>query len=130
MAYDSMYNPYNQYSQQPMYQQPQRNSQQNQNFGGTFYWVSSLKEAEEYPLPPNGSVMLMNRNEKYFYLKACDGFGMVQYFKRFPYYEEVEETPASVASQPNVDYVSREEFTALKEELEALKSASSKEDKT
>ncbi len=110
-------NPYNIPAYQP------RNS--NQPVGGSFVWVNSRKEAEEYPLGANGAQMLMNRNEKVFYLKACDGFGMVQTFREFPYYEktESENTEQSTAEQPKTEYVSREEFAALKAEFEALRSS-------
>ena len=98
----------------------------NQPIGGSFIWVNSRKEAEEWPLGPNGALMMMNRNEKVFYLKSCDGFGMVQYFKEFPYYEKnnrhnIENTMAD-EKEKNVDYVNRKEFEALKAELEELKS--------
>lgn len=97
----------------------------NQPAGGSFIWVNSRKEAEEYPLGANGAQMMMNRNEKVFYLKACDGFGMVQSFRVFPYYEENNSDNAENASitqtSNTVDYVNREEFEALKAEIEALK---------
>lgn len=132
MAYEYG-NPYYYGNQQ---YQPQQNRQQvNQPCGGSFYWVNNEQEAREWSLAPNGAVMLMDRNKKAFYLKACDGFGMVLYFKRYPYHEEAD-TPADAVQQPvqaaenNNDYVSREEYTQelarLREELEALKAAKGK----
>lgn len=70
----------------------------------------------------NGAQMMMNRNEKTFYLKACDGFGMVSSFKEFTYSEKpnVSEMPETEIKKPT-EYVSREEFAELKAEIENLK---------
>ncbi len=128
MAFENSYGGYT-----PQYAYNPQNYQQknNQPSGGYFIWVNSRKEAEEYPLGANGALMMMNRNEKVFYLKACDGFGMVQSFKEFPY---TEKTDAPIAENPStadkpVEYVSREEFAQLKAELEALKTQKSKDEK-
>lgn len=115
-----MYDGYNYYSP---YTQPQRvNSQQ--NCGGSFVWVNSRKEAEEYPLGANGAVMLMNRNEKAFYLKACDGFGMVLYFKEYPYYEKTpDNSGVSKITQEaeSPEYVKKSEWEKLKKEFDELR---------
>ncbi len=124
-------NPYGGYFSQPNYNQYNPQNYQakniNQPVGGNFIWVNSRKEAEEYPLGANGAQMMMNRNEKVFYLKACDGFGMVQYFKEFPYYEknnhENSENPTVEEIKNPIKYVSREEFDELKAEFEELKMA-------
>ena len=102
-----------------------QNKNVNQPVGGSFIWVNSRKEAEKYPLGANGAIMMMNRNEKYFYLKSCDGFGMVQFFKAFPYTEETggnapENKGGAMADNEN-NYVSRQEFEELKAEFEKLK---------
>lgn len=125
MAFGDYGNPYYYGNQQ---YQPQQNRQtaNNQSCGGSFYWVNNEQEAREWSLPPNGAVMLMDRNKKAFYLKACDGFGMVLYFKRYPYHEEAEERSETTVTESNTDYVSRDEYTQeitkLREELEAIKS--------
>ena len=123
------FNPYNFQNMQ---------AKNNQPVGGNFIWVNSRKEAEEYPLGANGAQMMMNRNEKVFYLKSCDGFGMVQSFREFPYYEKESSDNSEIAINSEVNnpanYVNREEFEALKAEIEALKSFKSakrvKEDNT
>ncbi|MCM1328858.1 MAG: hypothetical protein NC253_05390 [Ruminococcus sp.] len=122
-------NPYGGFLQPNLNQYNPNYQSQNANLpaGGSFIWVNSRKEAEEYPLGANGAQMMMNRNEKVFYLKACDGFGMVLYFKEFPYCEKTDTNRpenAAVEEKGNlVEYVSREEFEALKAEFEALKPA-------
>lgn len=102
-----------------------QNKNVNQPVGGSFIWVNSRKEAEEYPLGANGAQMMMNRNEKVFYLKSCDGFGMVQSFKAFPYTEETSgnapENKGSTTADGESNYVSRQEFEELKAEFEKLK---------
>lgn len=131
MAYDYG-NPYY-YGTQQYNSQPRQTV--NQNCGGSFFWVNNEQEAQEWSLPPNGAVMLMDRNKKAFYLKACDGFGMVLYFKRYPYYEDKGDTKTddrqavqqTTAENNTVEYVSREEYTqelaSLRAELESLKNA-------
>lgn len=102
-----------------------QNKNVNQPVGGSFIWVNSRKEAEEYPLGANGAIMMMNRNEKYFYLKSCDGFGMVQSFKAFPYTEETSgnspENKGGTMTDGENHYVSRQEFEELKAEFEKFK---------
>lgn len=126
MIYDNGFGGYfpqqnpNQYNYQNF-----QNKNSNQPIGGSFIWVNSRKEAEEYPLGANGAIMMMNRNEKYFYLKSCDGFGMVQSFKAFPYTEETSgntsENKGGTTVDSEKDYVSRQEFEELKAEFEKLK---------
>lgn len=113
------YNPYNNFQSMQ--------AKNNQPVGGNFIWVNSRREAEEYPLGANGAQMMMNRNEKVFYLKSCDGFGMVQSFREFPYYEKETSDNIEIAENSeinnSVEYVKRDEFEALKAEFEMLKSS-------
>ncbi len=100
----------------------------NQPVGGSFIWVNSRKEAEEFPLGPNGAQMMMNRSEKVFYLKSCDGFGMVKSFQEFAYTERnISDESQNIAAEVSnsAEYVNREEFEALKAEFEKLKNTSS-----
>lgn len=108
---------------QSSYAQPQQNSwnqnntQQSQppqtNQG--IIWVQGETAARSYLVAPNSTVLLMDSEEKRFYLKSANPAGMpsMQIFE----YSEVTQnaTQAPQSDQTNLDdkYVTREEYSCL-----------------
>ena len=95
------YNPYgnvNPYTQAGLVQ-----PQTNQN---NIIWVQGEAGAKAYPVQPGGSVLLMDSEGEYFYIKTADNVGMPGPLRKFSFKEIVE--GQEVAEAP--DYVTREEF--------------------
>ena len=79
--------------------------------------------ARGYLVAPSNSVLLMDSERNTFYLKAADASGMPS-MRTFDYVERTN-TPAHQA--PAADYVTRAEFDALAERLNALVPFTAKE---
>lgn len=149
MAYGTYYNgfngvnPYyptaapgvnNPYQQPPVAQpvpQPVQNPVQNvqnsqntiQNGTNGMLWCSGEEEAKAWIVQPGSTVFIMDRDGSSFYLKSTDASGMPQPLRVFDYKERVNapKSPDSAASFNSVEYVTREEFDRLAEELAVLK---------
>lgn len=77
-------------------------------------WVNGEAGANAYPVPPGCSMLLMDRENPVFYIKTVDPSGMPQKLRKFSYSEEIQqEAPAG-------NFVSRDEFNALVQQLAAL----------
>lgn len=75
--------------------------------------VTGLEGAKAYQMPANSTVALFDNNEDLMYIKTTDGAGFPT-IRTFSFSEVV----ANNNSVPdNVDYVTRDEFNKLKEEL-------------
>lgn len=100
-----MFNPYlMQQMQQNPYQMPQMQQMQQPAQGLQF--VNGPDSASAYVMPPNSKAILMDSGRPRFYLKETDAAGSA---KVTAYdFAEAEDAPAP-------DYVTREEFDALKE---------------
>lgn len=113
----------NQFRQQP-YQQPMQTPtqmqpiQQPQTQSGGILWVQGEEGAKAYMVAPGNSVLLMDSENSAFYIKSTDASGMPQPLRIFDYTERgaAQRAPAS----PLPDYVSRQEFDALKARIDAL----------
>lgn len=87
-------------------------------------WVSSEREAMEYPIAPNNAVALWDSNNPVIYLKQADASGkpsteVYDLVKRN--LAPIQPTAPAQASQvPTVEYVTRDEFNALEAKFEAL----------
>lgn len=105
--------PYNQ-SQGYGYNQPY----QPYNGQDQLIMVSGEEGARAYPLGPNRTVPLFDKNQMYFYLKSTDGggYGTLRRFK----YEEI------MDNSPSQDYVTREEFEQYKKEHQGAERISAK----
>ena len=84
--------------------------QQNNNTGIT--WVQGEAGAKAYPVAPGNSVLLMDSENSYFYIKTTDNSGVPQPIRKFKYEEETgakkEET-----KKPEIDlsnFVTKEEL--------------------
>lgn len=113
-----MATPYNNYfpaTYQPVYPQYQQMQQpqtpQVQNGGIT--WVSGMESAKSFLIAPNTSVMLLDSENPFFYIKSADQSGMptLRVFK----FEEVtgQQQQPKVEVAPQIDtsmYITRDEF--------------------
>ena len=75
--------------------------------------VTGLEGAKAYQMPPNSTVALFDNNDDLMYIKTTDGAGFPT-IRTFTFNEVV----ANNNTVPeNADYVTRDEFNKLKEEL-------------
>lgn len=98
-------NPYmNMFQQQnqPIYNQP-----------STLTRVTGIEGAKAYQMSPNSTVALFDNNEDLMYIKTTDGAGFPT-IRTFGFSEITTNTIQTPASN---DYVTRDEFNKLKEEL-------------
>lgn len=116
------------------YQQPQPNPQPTNN---GIIWVQGEEGAKAYLIARGTSVMLMDSENSTFYLKSSDQSGMPLPLRIFDYTERTANKAAPPLQQDNTYFVTREEFAALEDRLNALvakehakptKSAKTKED--
>lgn len=42
---------------------------------GTFVWVNSEREAQDYPVARNSGILMMHRTEPVMYMKQADAYG-------------------------------------------------------
>ena len=98
------FNNYNQF--QPQLNQPQVNTQ-------NLIRVNGIDGAKAYQMPANSTVALFDNNEDIMYIKTTDGAGFPA-IRTFAFNEVVANTNPI---QDTGDYVTRDEFNKLKEEL-------------
>ena len=120
------YNNYPQYYQQQYMPQMINNNQAQQNDGIT--WVQGENSAKSYPVSAGQSVLLMDSENPVMYIKSTDQSGMPLPLRVFDYKERTQShtdvQPKTVA-EPKVDYISRNEFDAFRDEIrEELKQVS------
>lgn len=72
-------------------------------------WVNGLIGAQAYILQPNSSILLMDSDAKVFYIKTSDASGKAE-IRSFKYEEQV----AQPTQEPQVAYVTKEEFEKFK----------------
>lgn len=91
---------------QPQMQQPV--AQQNTGI----IWVQGEAGAKAYPVANGNSVLLMDSERSYFYIKTTDASGIPQPIRRFKYEEETEkkEVAPVVPSIDTSKFITREEF--------------------
>lgn len=128
-----MANPYNNYFPAtyqpvyPQYQQPVQQVQQPQTpqvQSGGITWVSGMESAKSFLIAPNTSVMLLDSENPYFYIKSADQSGMptLRVFK----FEEItgQQQQPKAEPVPQIDtsmYITREEFEKRIAEISAPK---------
>lgn len=121
MNYPSYGNPYPQ-----NYPQPRQNyAQQPQQSG--ILWVQGEEAAKAYMVAAGNSVLLMDSEQRVFYLKSTDQSGMPLPLRVFDYTERAVTPPVGVpAAQIYAgEFVTRKEFEALAAQISSL---SGKED--
>lgn len=111
--------PQAQTQQQPMYNVP---SPTTSNSG--LIWVQGETGAKSYLVAPGQTVMLMDSEDNRFFLKSSDNSGMPLPLRIFRYSEqtagEPQKTPLNTPDTEAREFVTRDEFEALKAEISAL----------
>lgn len=98
--------------------------------------VNGIESAKQYPMQPNSRVALFDMNEDIFYVKQTDASNFPT-IRKFRFYEELEQ-PAQAPQVDSPQYVTMDEFNALKEEInngqqsiwEAINAAAKSDSKT
>ena len=114
--------------QQPMMQQPvQQMPMQPTQMTGTndMIWVLSEGEAQSYPVAPNNSVILWDKNSDVVYIKSVNAqnvpsFRVLDYKERTA--DNVPKTPVEHKCTCGDKFVLKKDFQALQSEFEALRS--------
>ena len=113
---------FNQQFQQPMQQQmqPVQTAQQPTN---DFLWVLGQTEAEGYPVAPNNTVTLWDKNLPTIYIKSVNAQGVPS--MRILDFTERAATASKTPSAPSFNspnnFVTLDSFNALKGDVEALR---------
>lgn len=113
---------FNQQYQQPMPQQmqPVQAAQQPTN---DFMWVLNENEATSYPVAPNNTVTLWDKNLPTIYIKSVDAQGVPS--MRILDFTERASTAPKTPSTPSFNspnnFVTLDSFNALKGDVEALR---------
>lgn len=101
---------------QPMYQPVQYQPQV--QIQSARIWVSSLNEAQMYPVAPNNSVDLWDSTAPVIYSKQADASGRPS-MKIYDITERVE--AAQSASTGNAEYVTKSDYVALNKAVEGIR---------
>ena len=91
-------------------------------------YVSNINDAKNHIVQQGRTAWMMDNNEPYFYVKAVDNVGSTSF--RIFHIDEVQEVQSEQAAQPQIDmsqYVQRDEFDALKLQLEQLTNTQKKQ---
>lgn len=106
------------YPYYPANYQPVVQQQQSQQMATTgIIWVSSLSEAQMYPVAPNNAVALWEQSGKTIYLKSADATGKPT-MKVYDLIERTETAP--VASSSSEGYITREDLNCVVADLKGI----------
>lgn len=110
--------------QQPMVQQPMpQMPMQSPTPSNDMIWVLSEVEAQSYPVAPNNSVILWDKNNDVVYIKSVNAQG-VPSMRVLDYKERTADTapktPVEHKCQCGDKFVLKEDFKALQKEIDAL----------
>lgn len=111
---NNFYQPMN-FRQPPVQQQPIMVPPQEETL-----YVPNEQAAEAYMMVPNSFVRLWDANQPVFYEKRTDPQGRPYPMEKFTYQKAVE-TPAQQPEDLKTQFVTREEFEALRAKLETKK---------
>lgn len=105
--------------QQPIQQMPMQTLtpfMQSQSSGDTMLWVLNENEASSFPVAPNNSVVLWDKNNKTFYIKTANAQGIpsMQIYDFTERTEAHENAPKTHKCTCGDKFVTKEEFDALK----------------
>lgn len=113
--------------QQPMMQQPIQQMPAMAQLTPTndMIWVLSEGEAQSYPVAPNNSVILWDKNSDVVYIKSVNAqnvpsFRVLDYKERTA--DNASKTPEKHECQCGSKFVLKEDFKALQSEFDALRS--------
>lgn len=103
--------------QQPYYMPAM---QQNNNVNGGVLWVQGIEAAKAYPVAPNATVQLWDSEAQVIYIKSADASGMPS-MKVIDYTIRDTQTAQNAAFSAQTNNVSRDEFKALYDRVDALR---------
>lgn len=113
------FNNYPQYYQPNQFQYaPQApNNQQTQT--NNLIWVQGENSAKSYPVSAGQSILLMDSENPVMYIKSTDQSGMPLPLRIFDYRERTQthSEHTQTVAEPKIDYISRDEFDAFKNEV-------------
>lgn len=115
------------YGQQNNYQNAQTQQTQPAQPAQNVNWVyvSGVDGAKNQIVQPGQTVWMMDNNEPYFYVKAVDNVGSSTF--RIFQFTEVTETANEQTQIDTSQYVQRDEFEKLKEQIEQLTTVQKKQ---
>ena len=89
---------------------------QTQSSGDTMLWVLNENEASSFPVAPNNSVVLWDKNNKTFYIKTANAQGVpsMQIYDFSERTEKPQNEPTTHKCTCGDKFVTKEEFDALK----------------
>ena len=117
--------PYQPQIQQPT--MPQQNIPMSQNQPKSdFIFVLSKVEAEAYPVAPNNTVTLWDKNEPIIYIKSADANGMPS-MRVLEFAEQMPNTPKMPSNAPKTHectcgdkFITKDEYRKLESKIERL----------
>lgn len=119
-AVPDVLNQYKGQYQQPIMQQPMVQQMQTPTQTSDMIWVLNENEATSYPVAPNNSVVLWDKNEPIIYVKSVNNQGMPS--MRVLYFEERNATPSnSPKNSPKTHECTCGDKFATKEQINDLK---------
>lgn len=109
--------------QQPIPQMPMQPTQM--TVANDMIWVLSEGEAQSYPVAPNNSVILWDKNSDVVYIKSVNAqnvpsFRVLDYKERTA--DNATKTPQKHECKCGSKFVSKEDFKALQSEFDTLRS--------
>ena len=114
-------NPMEQFNQQ--YQQPMQQAPMQTQPTNDFLWVLNENEATSYPVAPNNTVTLWDKNLPTIYIKSVNAQG-VPSMRILDFTERIvnaPKTPSAPSFNPPNNFVTIDSFNALKGDVEALR---------
>lgn len=109
-------------SQMPVQQNPAPVQTQN---GGLFYFVNSQREVEDWVVGAGQTVFFFDRNNSVFYIKSVAQNGLSQPVEVYDYSQRTSDASQNARRETfdvNLDnYITRDEFDALKAQVENFK---------
>lgn len=120
MAYNNYFPQYYP-SAQPQFMPQTQSTNNQQQTTNNLIWCQGEASAKSYPVGAGQSLLLMDSENPVMYIKSTDQSGMPLPLRIFDYKERLKESvePVKTVAEPKVDYISRDEFEALREELRA-----------
>lgn len=111
--------------QQPIQQMPMQTPTQfvqSQSSGDTMLWVLNENEASSFPVAPNNSVVLWDKNNKTFYIKTANAQGIpsMQIYDFAERAEKAQNEPTEHKCSCGDKFVTKEQFEGLKGDFERL----------
>lgn len=101
--------------QTPVIPQPQfQVQQQNCPLDNRFAWIPNKEMARTTPMAPDKTILFLDENEAYAYLRKTDRDGRTSEFRTF----KLEEVKEPVSAPAQNDTVSRSEFEMLSKNLD------------